>query len=148
MKKQFSVPPAFRWPDKLFKLVLPAGCRQHVLLAVTIFFALAIAGCNKNSGGAAPSAPPSTSAATQEKTVYLGELELSKITPVQVTIEETNVCTITTMALPGGILNLDFAIEPKGGAVSHASVTTHDGQQFNVQVGGTTVSYTAKLKEK
>jgi hypothetical protein len=109
-------------------------------------FTLLLAGCNQQSGGSAPPSPGTATAPAAEKMVYAGELELSKSAPVQMTVEDTNECTVTTMVLPGGTLNLDIAITPKGGATTHASVTTRNGQQFTFQVGNTTVGYTAKLK--
>jgi hypothetical protein len=122
--------------------------QNAIILGTVIFSVLAIAGCDKKPGGSAATPPPPANAGTQEQTVYSGDLELSKVAPVQVTIEETNTCTITTMALAGGVLNLDIAIEPKGGTATHTSVTTHDGQQFTIHAGNTAATYTAKLKKE
>ena len=118
------------------------GLNLAALLAFGIF------GCSKSPNGSAPSAPPTAAASAPAKTFYAGDLELSARTPVSVTLAETNVATITTMALPGGILNLDISVETKGaaGAPVRTSVTTHVGQQFSFPAGDTMVSYTAKLK--
>ena len=115
--------------------------------SLTILLSLEILGCSKPAG-TPPSAPTTPTVAALERSVYGGDLELSKNSPVSVTLDETNSCTITTMVLPGGILNLDLAVETKGatGAVPHTSVTTHVGQQFSFSAGSTTYSYTAKLK--
>jgi hypothetical protein len=119
---------------------------RAMIFTALIFLALALTGCNQKPGGSSPSAPSTATAPAAEKMIYIGDLELSKVSPVLVTVEETNECSITTMVLPGGTLNLDIAITPKGGTTTHASVTTRSGQQFTFQIGNTTVGYTAKLK--
>ena len=119
-----------------------------VILSFAALCAVGILGCSKSPDSSAPVTPPPATASAPVKNIYAGDLELSKNVPVSVTLEETNVCTITTMALPGGILNLDIVVETKGatGVAPHTSVTTHVGQQFSFPVGNTSVSYTAKLK--
>lgn len=121
--------------------------KQHLVISTALIFsALALVGCDQKPGGSSPSAPAAANTPAAEKMIYVGDLELSKIAPVKVIVEETNECTFTTMVLPGGTMNLDIAITPKGGATTHASVTTRSGQQFTFQIGNTTVGYTAKLK--
>jgi hypothetical protein len=118
------------------------------LLNLMVFIAAGIFGCSKSPGDSAPTPPSTASAAPAEKIIYLGELEFSKFTPVHVTIEETNDCTISTMVLPGGSLNLDIVVETKSSSQPppHISVSTRAGQQFTFQIGNVTVGYTAKLK--
>ena len=119
-----------------------------IILRFAALLAVGISGCSKSPDGSAPVTTPTATASAPAKNFYAGELELSKNMPVHVTVDETNDCTITTMALPGGILNLDIAVETKGASAPapHISVTTHVGQQFNFQVGKVNVSCTAKLK--
>lgn len=119
-----------------------------IVLNFAVWFAIGILGCSKSPNGSATVTPATSTAAAPEKNIYAGEVELSKNVPISVTIAETNVCTITTMALPGGILNLDIAVDTKGANVAaiHTSVTTHVGQQFSFPVGNSTVTCTAKLK--
>ncbi len=121
---------------------------KTTLLNLAILAAVAMLGCSKSPNGSSSVTNSTASASVQEKIIYSGELELSKYTPVHVTIEETNDCTISTMVLPGGNLNLDIAVETKGSSQppSHISVATRSGQQFTFQIGNVTVGYTAKLK--
>ena len=118
-----------------------------VVLLSFVVTAAGTSGCSKSPGNSS-TATTSTSPAAQEKIVYLGDLELSKKSAVTVAVEETNECTITTMVLPGGNLNLDIAVETKGAATSppHINVPTRVGQEFTFPVGNLTVGYTAKLK--
>ncbi len=118
------------------------------LLNLAFLAVVGMVGCSKAPGGSSSTPPPTASASVPEKIIYSGELELSKYTPVRVTIEETNDCTISTMVLPGGNLSLDIAVETKGSGLpaSHISVSTRAGQQFTFQIGNVTVGYMAKLK--
>jgi hypothetical protein len=118
-----------------------------LILSGVIFFTLALAGCDQNSGSSrTTAATSSTSAPAKDRMIYLGEVELSKHWPVRLTVEETNVLSITTLEMPAGALNLDIAIEAKNGPTTHANVTTRNGQQFTMQVGNITVGCVAKLK--
>ncbi len=125
------------------KVIMKTTTKIFSLL--TLLPAILISGCSQSSSS---SSSGSGSSALLEKVIYSGDLELSKKTPVQITVGETNNCTFSTMALPGDILNLDVAIETKGStaAPNHISVTTRVGQQFTLQLGNITYGYTAKLK--